>query len=286
MKLSVFPEALAHPKDKATKNKESKMVSYPYLPEVRDIVGEEDLIITISNFAWSPFVFSGKRHADNFVSCDFLTFDIDENMRIDEAETFFKSRNLCALCLPSPSHTDENHRFRLVIPLAKTIYNRETYSATWLELAEQLKVVDEQCKDLARFYFGSTVDAGFYQDGDLLLPKDPAPVIPQSPKEFKEIQILVSDDIKDMVRQIYGRERDTVPESVEFFIKNASTGLDGLWTNSLNSFAFSLSLSGVDDNIIEQVAEQLAPEPLDKRDLYQIERACRDGRTQRNNMQL
>ncbi len=125
------------------------------------------------------------------------------------------------------------------------------------------------------------MEDGFWQDGDFLVPKK-APE--QALNEvYKETQVEVPDNLKDIVKLLYGKDRETIPEAVEFFLTNAHTGLPGLWVNSLNSCVFSLALSGVDDMIIEEVIEKLAPEALDKRDTYQIKRSIRDGKRAREN---
>lgn len=278
MKISIFTEAKAHPKSKEEKNTESKKVSKPFLPEIVEIMNDSQLVEYVSQYAWSPFIFSSFRHGSNFVSTDFLTYDIDEGMTIDECEAIVTREKLCCLCLPSPSHTPEAQRFRIILPLARTITSISVYEETWKKGAEIFGVVDEQCKDSARYYFACTTDDGFWIEGDFF-----SPVLPKAPERSEHVpsqttMIVVTEDLNQLVEQIYGEKREKIPEAVDFFLRNAGTGLPGKWTNSLNSCCFSLALSGVDDGIIEQVIEQLAPLPLDGKDLYQIKRAIRDGK--------
>ena len=281
IKLSIFPEAKPHPSSKEEKVQESFMVSKPYLPKIVTIVDEESLIKYVTNYAWSPFVFDGVRHADNFVSCDFLVYDIDEGLTIDDADNILSGTNYCYLILPSPSHTPENHRFRIIIPLAHSILDFDTYDATWLAGAELLGVVDEQCKDKARYYFGSRDNDGFADFGkDFFVPvkaKVEAPAYGGfSPSSTA--MLSVTEDIKEVVKYLYGEERDKVPEAVDYFLKNAHTGLPGHWTNTLNRCAFSLSLSEVPEERIYEVLEKFCPEGgLDSKDLYQVKKAISDG---------
>lgn len=278
MRISIFPEAKAHPSSKEEKIKESYKVSNPYLPETVTIVDDNSLVNYICNYAWSPIIFNGTRHADNFVSCDFLVYDIDEGMTIDEADAILSNTNYCYLILPSPSHTPTNQRFRIIIPLAHSILDFETYDSTWLAGAEILGVVDEQCKDKARYYFGCRDNDGFADfSKDFFVPiKKHAPekanFMPST-----TTMLEVSADLADVVKYLYGEKRDKIPESVDYFLKNAHTSLPGHWNTSLNRFCFSLALSGVEEEKIYQVCEKFAPETLDKRDIYQIERAIRDG---------
>lgn len=276
MKISVFKAAKAHPKSKEEKFKESKKTSAPNKPEVVVINNDEQLIEAVTSFAWSPFLFSGSRLESNFVSCDFLVYDIDEGLRIEDAEKIVQKSGYCCLCLPSTSHTEELHKFRLIFPLSSSISDPEIFRETWRAGAELFGVVDEQCKDIARFYFGCTQNDGFWQDGDLFTPK--VPVVKKTDRlEHSSKLVDINPDSKEFINQIYGEERKMVPECVAYFIENAHTGLPGNWINSLNAFTFSLTLSGVDDTIILEAVEKLAPNSLDSNDLYQIKRSVKDG---------
>lgn len=283
MKLSIYPRVNFLPKNKDEKALQSKLASNPNLPQVLEIVTEEDLINAVTSYGWSPSIFSGVRHNDNFVSTDFMSLDIDSGLRIEEAEKRVQSLGLACLCLPSPSHTQEAHRFRLVFPMAKTIFLQEDFDATWDFLQKQFPELDTQCSDAARWYAPSKMDDGFWQDGEFLVPKK-APQVQTSSLSHAEAQVDVPEELSEIVKLLYGKERERISESVEFFLTNAHTGLAGLWINALNSCVFSLALSGVDATIIEEVIEKISPEPLDKRDLYQIKRAISDGTKAREEM--
>lgn len=277
MKLSIFPAAKAHPTSKEEKRVESFKVSSPYLPETVEFTNDEELFQFVSTRAWSPFTFSGSRHADNFISCDLLTYDIDSGLTLDEAKAIVEAKGLACLCLPSPSHKEEAHRFRIILPLAYSITCPQIYEATWKAGAEIFPSCDKQTCDIARFYFGSTTDDGFWNEGTLFVPvKTEQKKMEQSP--HKQIMLTVGADVEEILLQIYGEKRTVVSEAVDFFVRNAHTGLPGEWTNSLNAFCFSLALSEVPDDVILTVCEQLAPEALTKIDLYQIKRAISDAK--------
>lgn len=264
------------PKNKDEKALQSKLASNPNLPQVLEIGNDEDLINAVTSYGWSPSIFSGVRHNDNFVSTDFMSLDIDSGLRIEEAEKRVQNLGLACLCLPSPSHTQELHKFRLIFPMAKTILNPEDFDATWDFLQKQFPELDTQCSDYARWYAPSKMEDGFWQDGEFLVPKK-APQVQPSSFNLKETQVDVPEDLAEIVKLLYGKERETIPEAVEFFLTNAHTGLSGLWINSLNSFCFSLALSGVDGTLIQEVVEKIAPNALDNKDTYQISRAIKDG---------
>jgi len=264
MKLSIYSKVNFLPKNKDEKILQSKLASNPNLPDILDICNDEDLIKAVTSFGWSPSIFSGVRHNDNFISTDFMSLDIDSGLRIEDAEKRVQSLGLACLCLPSPSHTEGAHRFRLIFPLAKTILNCADFDSTWDWLQKQFPELDAQCSDYARWYAPSKMEAGFWQDGEFLVPKK-APTKEKEIYNIKETQVLVPEELGDIVKLLYGKERDTIPEAVEFFLTNAHTGLPGLWINSLNSCVFSLALSGVDDSIIEEVISKISPELLDSK---------------------
>ena len=283
MKLSIYPRVNFLPKNKDEKALQSKLASNPNLPQVLEIVTEEDLINAVTSYGWSPSIFSGVRHNDNFVSTDFMSLDIDTGLCIEEAEKRVQSLGLACLCLPSPSFTPEFHKFRLIFPLAKTIFTQEDFDATWDWMQEQFPELDAQCSDPARWYAPSKMEAGFWQDGEFLVPKK-APQVQTNAQHYSEAQVDVPEELSEIVKLLYGKERERISESVEFFLTNAHTGLPGLWINALNSCVFSLALSGVDATIIEEVIEKISPQELDKRDLYQIKRAISDGTKAREEM--
>lgn len=284
MKLSIYPKVNSLPKNKDDKILQSKLASNPNLPQVLEIATDEDLIQAVTSYGWSPSLFSGFRHNDNFISADFMSLDIDSGLTIEEAERRIQRLELACLCLPSPSHTEQAHKFRLIFPMVKTILNKDDFDATWDWLLTQFPELDKQCSDYARWYAPSKMEAGFWQDGEFLLPK-------KGKKEEElsynshETQVLVPEELGEIVKLLYGKNRDTIPEAVEFFLTNAASGLPGLWINSLNACVFSLALSGVDATIIEEVVSKISPNELDKKDLYQIKRSVKDGIKARDSLQ-
>lgn len=282
MRISVYKKADYSAKSKEDKNILSKLSSFPNLPETITVSDIDSLITAITSYAWSPSVFEGKRHNDNFISADFMAVDFDNGLRIEEAEKIVQRLGLAALCLPSSSHTPEHHKFRLVFPMAKTISSKKIYDDTWDYLLGLFPMIDPSCSDYARYYIRSSMDDGFYQDGDFLLPVEKA-AEPEMEYNLSEVHLEVTDDIEKVVEELYGEKRTKIPEAVHFFLKNAYTGIQGGWTNALNSAAFSLSLSGIDDTIIWEVCDRLCPDGgLDKKDKYQVTRAIRDGKKKRD----
>jgi hypothetical protein len=280
MKLSIYKAANFPVKNKQDKIRQGILASAPDVPTIAEANNEEQLIELVTSYAWSPSIFSGTRLDANFISTDFMTLDIDSGMTIPQAEKKVQALGLCCLCLPSPSYSQEMHKFRLVFPLAKTIFSPDDFEATWDWLQKQFPELDAQCSDMARFYCASNMADGFWQDGEFLVPVKGKI---EEPVKYNTLEhhVLVPEGHSELVKFIYGKAREKIPESVSFFIENAHTGIPGGWVNALNAFTFSLALSGVDAIIIEEVVEKLAPQPLDKVDSYQIKRAIRDGNRHR-----
>lgn len=285
LKFSTFPNANPFPKSKEEKIQISRFeVSYPNEAVPVTATNEDSLMEIICSNCWSPFRFEKYRRMADFQSTDIIAFDIDEDMTIDEAEKVVESLGLAALCLPSPSHREDNHRFRLLFPLSRTIYDMQEFYSTYAKLAENFPV-DPQCKDSCRFYFGSNMQDGFWVEGKLLDPIAPEKPENDSGLDFEHGDIVeVGEELEELVEALYGEKRDKIPEQVAFFLENAYTGLSGLWHTSFNKFVFTLSLQNVAFDVILAVAEKIAPNPLDKHDNYLIRRAYRDGQMKRDDL--
>lgn len=280
MRITVFPSVKPVPANNNEKNAEApKAIN----GAIVNITTNEQLVETITSYAWSPSVFkSNKRSNDNFVECDFFVIDIDEGLPIQDCGRILSEKNLCALVLPSPSFTKEVHKYRVIFPLAHTISVKAQFDETWKHVQSILPELDAACKDYARFYFACKLtDDGFFIEGDLLTPvRLPEKPTRMSMKEMNR-SVKVTGDIKELVDSIYKKDMQYVPKIVEYFIKNAHTGLEGQWIWTLNGFCFCLALAGIDEQSIEEICQKVAPQQLDNRDLKHIRIGIRDGMKRR-----
>lgn len=279
IKISIFPKAKGLPKNKAEKNYESKFASRPHLPEVVEVNTEDELIAIVTKYVWSPSIFKKARLQEDFVSTDFLVLDIDSNLTIDEAYQRVEEASVTCLCAPSTSHTPDKQRFRLIFPLAKTITKVDDFLASMEDLTESFPEADPIVKsNFCAFYFASTLDDGFWLEGDMLEPV--LAKVQEAPKYSTNdgnSTIKVDMSIDEIVTELYGEKREFIPEAVDHFLKNAHTGLPGTWNSSLNRCVFVLSLQGVEEDVIMDLMEHLAPYDLDKSDLATIRHSYRDG---------
>lgn len=262
MKLSIFTEANPLPKTKEEKRYNSFKVSKPYKPLTKEFNTTEELIDIITSYTWSPFVFKEYRLQDDFISVDVIAYDIDDGQKIEDVEKIIHKLDLICLCIPSTSFTPENHRFRIILPMSKTITDPDTYRATYAKYAEYFSV-DPSCKDLARYYFGGKLVDGFlYAEGKLLDPVAPEKPV-NSPRIHRDSsdRVVVGETIEELVTALYGEPRDKVPEPIAYFLENAPNpdNLVGQWFHSSNSFLFTCGLLGLEQGRIEEVFFSLYP---------------------------
>lgn len=119
----------------------------------------EELAAILSNFAWSPGIFSGrKRTISSLSTLGLLVLDIDAGCSLsDGMERFRPYRHIIAT---SRNHQKEKHgliadRFRVVLFLDKAINTDKDYKATWESIRLQHPYIDPACKDSARFFYPS-----------------------------------------------------------------------------------------------------------------------------------
>jgi hypothetical protein len=286
MKLSIFPECKPLPKSKDEKKDAAKFASRPYLPEVVEIENDEQLLEIVTSFAYSPFVFKKARLQDDFLSTDFLVIDIDSGMTIEESEAKVEQLGLTCLCVATTSYTPEAHRFRLIFPTSRTISKLDEFVASMQKLVEHFPSADLSCvTDSARYYFAGTLENGYWIEGSLLEPTTPKvePKIRDYDRPDTSDSIKVDLSIAEIVKELYGKEREYIPEGVDYFIRNGSTGLPGFWNFNLNRVCFILGLQGVEEDVVEDFVAHIAPEKLDKNDLFTIRRSWKQGKEAKEN---
>ena len=106
---------------------------------------------------WSPAKFSGSRAASNVETVSSLVFDFDDGTTIETVQDSF--RGLAHIGHTSWSHTEDHHKFRVVLPLSKPIPGkmwRQVYRwalKTWEKLKDSgVGSPDRQCSDPSRLY--------------------------------------------------------------------------------------------------------------------------------------
>ena len=133
-------------------------LAYSWTNLCRFLGKQREPVAKIKQGAWSPASFQGKRANDNVTKLSCLVLDIDDSITIGQAGANLMVRGVKSYIHTSVSHTHENNRFRIVLPLANDIPAHEHtfyYRAlrTWFaEVFGDNAVFDESAKDAARFY--------------------------------------------------------------------------------------------------------------------------------------
>jgi len=107
-----------------------------------------------SGFAFTAHFKDGYRRTANFECADFIAADFDGTMRLDDALELSFVQNYASLIYTTPSHREEEHRFRIVFLLEETITGPRQWADALKGLAHRLGS-DPSIKDAARIFFGS-----------------------------------------------------------------------------------------------------------------------------------
>lgn len=278
LQITVFPKAIPLPANVDEKKEEARKCLYGKILEVDD---ENDLFAAVTSHAWSPYIFENNhRLIKNFLYADFLALDIDSGLTIGEAEKRCQRLNLMALIAPSVSHKPDHHKFRIIFPLCSRITDLDVFEATWEYMLTKFPELDSHCSDLARFFFGCNpdTDCAILIEGDLLLPRKAKKKehLQQSSSRTEYVSTNEFEN-KDLLHALYGSLPDKIPLAVDYFFREAHTGIEGGWIWSLNAAVFALAYHGIDEQKIFAAIEMVSPDELDSRDVATIQRALRDG---------
>ena len=71
--------------------------------------------------AYSAHFKSNYRKTQNFICSDFIAVDIDGGIKIDDMINDEYIKKNCSFIYTTPSHTENNHRFRIVFLLESSI---------------------------------------------------------------------------------------------------------------------------------------------------------------------
>ena len=134
-------------------------LAYSWTNLCRFLGKSREPVAKIKQGAWSPASFQGKRANQNVTKLSCLVLDIDDSITIGQAGANLMVRGVRSYIHTSVSHTHENNRFRIVLPLGNDIPAHEHtfyYRAlrTWFaEVFGDDAVFDESAKDAARAYY-------------------------------------------------------------------------------------------------------------------------------------
>jgi hypothetical protein len=172
-------------------------------------------LVTTQSYSLSTF-HENRRRIETFKEMTILGLDIDNfdkknpdkpKMMLHEALIAFADYK--CIIAPSKSHQKEKHgvitdRYRVILFLSSPITDVATFAATWNDLFKKFPAIDDQCKDVSRYWDKSLTIAYANEHGVL--------VDPVKPSE-EEVKPTVAIDAAT-VQTIAGKRRGRVPSDV------------------------------------------------------------------------
>lgn len=112
-------------------------------------------LLTVDGYAIAPALKSDNRRDINFQSAQLVLIDIDSGMNISELnENEFYQKYACGF-YTTPSHTNENPRFRILHKLETPITDSQSMKYLYKALMSVYGDADPSCKDSTRLFYGS-----------------------------------------------------------------------------------------------------------------------------------
>ena len=105
-------------------------------------------------YAIAPFLMNGRKSQANWIGAELCFIDVDGTMTLEEALQMELTHH-CLFLYTSPSHTEAEHRFRLVFALPYFERKIEAYREVLQKLIAAYRA-DTSCSDPSKFYFGNT----------------------------------------------------------------------------------------------------------------------------------
>ena len=115
-------------------------------------------IITVDGVATAAALTSENRCEANYESRQLVMVDIDSGMKVEDLSSNQFYQDYGAGYYTTPSHTEENHRFRIMFITQEPITDPKVMRKIIRGLLMVYESADVSCKDAARLFFG-TVNA-------------------------------------------------------------------------------------------------------------------------------
>jgi len=121
-------------------------------------ISPEDFINKVikKGYAWYPSRFKGNYSSKkNFISSETIAIDIDEGWVLQDIFKDEFTKNNALLLYTSYSHSEKQHKFRLLFKLPKSITDMKKYEDTIFKLIVYYGA-DKVCRDCSHFFYGNT----------------------------------------------------------------------------------------------------------------------------------
>ncbi|MCB0421355.1 MAG: hypothetical protein KDD61_10175 [Bdellovibrionales bacterium] len=222
----------------------------------------------VQKYAYSIFEFKDdRRQKALFETANALAVDIDEELSIERALERLNQLGVAYSLTLSKSHQKVKgkgkasappcDRFRIIVPIEKTISHPGSFTATLLDFRKHFPEIDDNCFDLARYFFPSTGKGRTY--------------LKENGTAWRVVES--TDDPNEILKgHKRGRGRPRKIGSKEF-LAEAHTGLTGNFNNGLFAAAFMYAANGKSQEEAVSILNSIAAEKLDETDLRTIRSA-------------
>ncbi len=143
-------------KSKPTKNEigiiNNRIIKHPVSIEPEQLANE---IITGKSFVPAYLEKKNgiiKRQAKYWTNQELVCLDFDEGLSLKEGLELFK--NSAMFIYTTLSHSDSQHKFRVVMRTNELMTNPSDYESTYDYWLNKYPMCDSQCKDISRIFFG------------------------------------------------------------------------------------------------------------------------------------
>ena len=125
--------------------------------KISDNLSDEQLKGIVVNNIISVGIFNGDSRTDDSVKeTNFIFVDIDNSFTIEQAMEILDKDKLSYMLFTSISHTEENHKFHILIPLLKKITNIEDYKRYYRYINDLFdNKNDKSCSSWSKACFSS-----------------------------------------------------------------------------------------------------------------------------------
>jgi len=138
--------------NKATEKQQFAQLTHTF--ENLDVTQQEFADLIDQGFAFCAQHKNKHRKSTNFTTSGFIAVDIDHGLSIDDALNHPFVKQYASIFYTTPSHTNDNHRFRLIFELDREIESAVDMKLAYKGISKKFGG-DPACKDPCRLFFGS-----------------------------------------------------------------------------------------------------------------------------------
>ena len=220
--------------------------AYNYEPLVQPFT-ELYRMTLADGFHWCTHSFTNKhRNGDNVeAGFNMIVIDCDGTVSLDTAKLLL--RDLTYHIYTTKRHTNEEHRFRIILPMKYTLgLNEKEYKDFMANVYEWLPFDTDEGTDQRCKKWLSNNGESFFNDGELF---DPRPFIPKTSKNIERQEAMKKITNLDKIER--------------WFVNNEL--VDGNRNNGLAKYAFMLLDAGHSPESVEEKVKEFnakLPDPL------------------------